>query len=912
MEDGGWGFSTLEYEATGYVDTAFEQLAAARQSCATVGPKRRQPKAQRGVFIHRGVYRGLDGQQYVGADSHAAKSKDDEFRNTSASERARAAIVDFLLHNPHRKQLWLDGQHDPSQLPYYSIAPQCVQYYDARVPSGRFRLYDWQVGALNVDCVAGHRCDAQAEGQGQGQGQGGAALTHRRNLLVSAPTSGGKSAIQTILALNTVCRWGLKALIVVPYASLAQQVTEEWRALCEGTQAGGPLSGLRLRVMAAFGNRGFHDVEGCDVAVCTIEKACAILNHELHATSTSCAAGGAGATAWVDLCRDVLIAQAHAAARSLTGPRAALVETSPAPVPVLPPLPPHPLRARLGLVVLDELHSVSEEGRGHLLESLVQKLLLAGGQGGTGQHQQLGQEGVQILGVSATLPNLPVLQAWLGASSGPLLHAAGVGPGAGVAGHGTGQQEQEEATAEEQRVGVGGPSCGLYVTTHRPVPVQEYVVVAGTVLNKQGEPVRVLCRRAPPLASSVAGRAPQGALPQQQRQPVTTGTGHLFQRNQAFDSLLLSLPVASSSDCAGPCLSPHAVSPALLTSCGGEGEGEAGGWEDTVVYGLQHTTGGSPERGIPPPPVVANVRPGAAPGRGLEAAANGQPRGQAQPHAGAGATQGATSNATQVAEFNPLAIGAPLPWHWPAPSAAPSSRLSADPRVQMLNSLHASHPVLAAVAAVTAVSAATDATSDGPAAALACMAPSNAGLYESACLPVHAEVGDHRDGSGHGSSPGVGTGGGSNTCASLSELVRLVAEPLCPLHALAPGSRQREAARSEPGVHGMRHSVLVFSPRKAETHRLASEVWRLLPLYAAGRRMMQAHDSDPAAHAARMALVQALRLSEGGGLEGEDETQGSGDGQAPSVLLPLPLLVTAGIAYHHAGKYLPLSCCCTV
>ncbi|KAI4832773.1 hypothetical protein KUCAC02_015722 [Chaenocephalus aceratus] len=66
----------------------------------------------------------------------------------------------------------------------------------------------------------------------------------------------------------------------------------------------------------------------------------------------------------------------------------------------------------LGMVVVDELHMVGDSGRGYLLELLLTKIrYISQKQNTTGSLS----EGVQIIGMSATLPNLSLLAGWLGA-----------------------------------------------------------------------------------------------------------------------------------------------------------------------------------------------------------------------------------------------------------------------------------------------------------------------------------------------------------------------------------------------------------------------------------------------------------------------------------------------------------------
>ncbi|XP_076027231.1 DNA polymerase theta [Genypterus blacodes] len=91
----------------------------------------------------------------------------------------------------------------------------------------------------------------------------------------------------------------------------------------------------------------------------------------------------------------------------------------------------------LGMVVVDELHMVGDSGRGYLLELLLTKIrYIAQKQNTTGSLS----EGVQIIGMSATLPNLSLLAGWLGAE--------------------------------------------LYQTDYRPVPLQEHLKVGGNIYDK--------------------------------------------------------------------------------------------------------------------------------------------------------------------------------------------------------------------------------------------------------------------------------------------------------------------------------------------------------------------------------------------------------------------------------------------
>ncbi|XP_028284438.1 DNA polymerase theta [Parambassis ranga] len=97
----------------------------------------------------------------------------------------------------------------------------------------------------------------------------------------------------------------------------------------------------------------------------------------------------------------------------------------------------------LGMVVVDELHMVGDSGRGYLLELLLTKIRYI-----AQKHNTSGSlsEGVQIIGMSATLPNLSLLASWLGAE--------------------------------------------LYQTDYRPVPLQEHLKVGCEIYDKSLSVIR--------------------------------------------------------------------------------------------------------------------------------------------------------------------------------------------------------------------------------------------------------------------------------------------------------------------------------------------------------------------------------------------------------------------------------------
>jgi DNA polymerase theta len=89
----------------------------------------------------------------------------------------------------------------------------------------------------------------------------------------------------------------------------------------------------------------------------------------------------------------------------------------------------------VGTVVIDELHLIGNDGRGHLLEWVITKL-------------RLSPVDIKLIGMSATLPNIETLAEWLDAT--------------------------------------------LYITDFRPVPLVEYIKVGNTLYSKLGSPTRTL------------------------------------------------------------------------------------------------------------------------------------------------------------------------------------------------------------------------------------------------------------------------------------------------------------------------------------------------------------------------------------------------------------------------------------
>ncbi|XP_069058813.1 DNA polymerase theta isoform X2 [Pleurodeles waltl] len=204
-----------------------------------------------------------------------------------------------------------------------------------------------------------------------------------KNLVYSAPTSAGKTLVSELLILKRVLETRRKALFILPFVSVAKEKTYYLQSLFQE---------VGLRVEGYMGGSspagGFSSV---DVAVCTIEKANGLINR--------------------------------------------LIEESKLHL--------------LGMVVVDELHMLGDSHRGYLLELLLTKVRYVSQKSAPScPAAQSGSfsEGVQIVGMSATLPNLDLLSSWLNAE--------------------------------------------LYHTDFRPVPLMEWVKIGSTIYDSAMKQVR--------------------------------------------------------------------------------------------------------------------------------------------------------------------------------------------------------------------------------------------------------------------------------------------------------------------------------------------------------------------------------------------------------------------------------------
>ncbi|KAI9804013.1 MAG: hypothetical protein M1833_000294 [Piccolia ochrophora] len=193
--------------------------------------------------------------------------------------------------------------------PRYDLPEALVRNFSA---TGINSIYPWQSSCLL--------------GRGLLEGQ--------KNLIYSAPTGGGKSLVADVLLLKRVIENpGKKALLVLPYVALVQEKLTWLRRIVDGVRKKPdptldqaqeqpvrprrPLDDGSIRVAGFFGgSKARATWADVDIAVCTIEKANAMIN-----------------TATEDCTID-----------------------------------------RLGIIVIDELHMLDDEHRGYLLELMATKI----------------------------------------------------------------------------------------------------------------------------------------------------------------------------------------------------------------------------------------------------------------------------------------------------------------------------------------------------------------------------------------------------------------------------------------------------------------------------------------------------------------------------------------------------------
>lgn len=183
-------------------------------------------------------------------------------------------------------------------------------------------------------------------------------LTGEQNLVYTAPTGGGKSLVADVLLLKRIIENpGMKSILVLPYVALVQEKLKWLRSLVDGVTKNTQDS-THLPPPSKWQQRS-------------------------NLIRVAGYFGGNNSTvSWADC--DVAVCTIEKA-NSLVN--TAIEECK---------------HGDIGVVVLDELHMLNDEHRGYIMELLATKLL------------SLGSD-VQIIGMSATLPNPQLLAKWLNA-----------------------------------------------------------------------------------------------------------------------------------------------------------------------------------------------------------------------------------------------------------------------------------------------------------------------------------------------------------------------------------------------------------------------------------------------------------------------------------------------------------------
>ncbi|KUL86242.1 hypothetical protein ZTR_08417 [Talaromyces verruculosus] len=191
------------------------------------------------------------------------------------------------------------------QHPKYGLPPALVANFEA---VGIHSIYPWQASCL------------------LGRGH----LTAENNLLYTAPTGGGKSLVADVLMLKRVIENPhRKAILVLPYVALVQEKLKWLRRIVQDVEKNVDTSAsakprwkqpsTEIRVTGFFGgSKSRATWADTDIAICTIEKANALVNTAIEECNID----------------------------------------------------------DLAVVVVDEIHMLDDDSRGYLLELMVTKLLL--------------------------------------------------------------------------------------------------------------------------------------------------------------------------------------------------------------------------------------------------------------------------------------------------------------------------------------------------------------------------------------------------------------------------------------------------------------------------------------------------------------------------------------------------------
>ncbi|ELP84457.1 DNA polymerase theta, putative [Entamoeba invadens IP1] len=186
------------------------------------------------------------------------------------------------------KGMKFKSDYSPSktdQIIHYVHIDSIANFYKSK---GILKLFPWQVECLEKSEV----------------------LAGKRNFVYSAPTSAGKTLVSEMLMVHRYCQTQRKTIYIVPYVSLGNEKAKYFAELFAST---------RNVVCGFFQSRPIHT--NFDIAVCTIEKANALVNKMIQDKTFQ----------------------------------------------------------KVGMIVVDEIHMLADKSRGYILETLLSKVMYVGG-----------------------------------------------------------------------------------------------------------------------------------------------------------------------------------------------------------------------------------------------------------------------------------------------------------------------------------------------------------------------------------------------------------------------------------------------------------------------------------------------------------------------------------------------------
>ncbi len=108
-----------------------------------------------------------------------------------------------------------------------------------------------------------------------------------RNLLYSAPTSGGKTLVAELLMLRAVLVLKKKAIFILPFVALVEEKYNYFKRhltsfnrMCQEQFGNDKLGGnfKKCKIAQVYGNNGSYDLMRTDLFITTIEKANQVVN----------------------------------------------------------------------------------------------------------------------------------------------------------------------------------------------------------------------------------------------------------------------------------------------------------------------------------------------------------------------------------------------------------------------------------------------------------------------------------------------------------------------------------------------------------------------------------------------------------------------------------------------------------